>query len=146
MSKTSKDTYKDALSALTEALSDREKDLEERETKLQKDREALDTETFAVYGETNPSDVLHLNIGGTKTTVLRRTLTSVSGSMLASKFSGRWDDSIEKDRDGDFFIDQDFSLFQPMLSYLRNRANGTEKFPINSPIVERENNRFLSNG
>jgi hypothetical protein len=26
--------------------------------------------------------------------------------MLAAKFSGRWDDSLEKDADGNFFIDQ----------------------------------------
>jgi hypothetical protein len=38
--------------------------------------------------------------------VLCRTLTSVEGSMLAAKFSGRWDDSLEKDADGNFFIDQ----------------------------------------
>lgn len=138
---TRKNSYKDALSALIEVLSDREKDLDERETKLRKDQEALDIATVAVYGETNPSDVLHLNIGGTKTTVLRRTLTSVPGSMLASKFSGRWDDSIEKDSDGDIFIDQDFSLFQTMLNYLRNRANGIEKYPMKSPKLDEENAR-----
>ena len=53
-----------------------------------------------------PCDVLHLNIGGNLTAVLRRTLTSVEGSMLASRFSGRWDESLEKDRNGNFFIDQ----------------------------------------
>ena len=52
------------------------------------------------------SEVLHLNVGGDLTAVLRRTLTSVEGSMLASRFSGRWDDSLERDRDGNFFIDQ----------------------------------------
>ena len=26
--------------------------------------------------------------------------------MLAAKFSGRWDDSFEKDRDGNIFVDQ----------------------------------------
>ena len=52
------------------------------------------------------SEVLHLNVGGDLTAVLRRTLTSVEGSMLASRFSGRWDNSLERDRDGNFFIDQ----------------------------------------
>jgi hypothetical protein len=53
-----------------------------------------------------PGDVLRFNVGGARIDVLRRTLTSVEGSMLAAKFSGRWDDSLEKDADGNFFIDQ----------------------------------------
>jgi len=39
--------------------------------------------------------------------------------MLASKFSGRWDDSIEKDKDGNFFIDEDATVFMQLLDYLR---------------------------
>jgi hypothetical protein len=35
------------------------------------------------------------------------------GSMLAAKFSGRWDDSLEKDAHGNFFIDEPVELFQP---------------------------------
>mmetsp|Transcript_28757 Transcript_28757/g.77868 ORF Transcript_28757/g.77868 Transcript_28757/m.77868 type:complete len:325 (+) Transcript_28757:679-1653(+) len=130
-----KDNWQDLFSALTEALESRAKDLNEREAKLQKDREELDAERLSVYGMTNPSDVLHLNIGGTVTTVLRRTLTSIPGSMLASRFSGRWDDNLERDKDGNFFIDQDYSLFLPMLNYLHNTANGTEEYPIQSPSV-----------
>ena len=57
------------------------------------------------------------NVGGTLTAVLRRTFTSVEGSLLASRFSGRWDDSIEKDRHGNFFIDQPIELFLPMIKY-----------------------------
>lgn len=53
--------------------------------------------------------------------------------MLASKFSGRWDESLEKDKDGDFFINQEFSLFRPMLAYLRKEKKSTEKYPMKSP-------------
>ena len=81
-----------------------------------------------------PSDVIHLNVGGTLTAVLRRTLTSIEGSMLASRFSGRWDDSLEKDRDGNFFIDQPIELFQPMIDYLRAKACETALAPpVTSP-------------
>jgi len=125
-----KASYTEVLSTLTDVLSEREKDLDAREEKLQEERELFDKERSTDYGETTPSDVLHLNIGGTKTTVLRRTLTSVPGSMLASRFSGRWDDSIEKDKDGDFFIDQEYSLFIQIINYLRKQANGAEKYPI----------------
>ncbi len=127
---------KTALTSLTEALSEREKELDTREEKLEQYQKRLEEDHSLHYGETSPADVLHLNVGGTKTTVLRRTLTSVPGSMLASRFSGRWDDSIEKDKDGDFFLDQEFSLFNHVLTYLRNKANGAEKYPIKSPHIE----------
>ncbi|KAL9189782.1 hypothetical protein ACHAXT_009457 [Thalassiosira profunda] len=86
-----------------------------------------------------PSRVLHLNVGGTTTAVLRRTLTSVEGSMLASRFSGRWDESLEKDRDGNFFIDQPIELFMPMLNYLRAKFCETALAPpVTSPEFESE--------
>ena len=78
----------------------------------------------------SPNDVLHLNIGGTKATTLRKTLTSIEGSVLAIKFSGRWDDGMEKDNEGNFLIDQEYFLFNHILNYLRNKANGTEKYYV----------------
>lgn len=90
----------------------------------------------------SPNDVLHLNIGGTITAVLRRTLTSVEGSMLASRFSGRWDDSLEKDRHGNFFIDQSIELVQPMINYLRAKSCETALAPpVTSPEFESEEMR-----
>lgn len=133
MPKKRKSRVNDALSSLTEALEQREKELDEREEKLRENEERFEAERTLAYGETTESDVLHLNVGGTKTTVLRRTLTAVPGSMLASKFSGRWDESLEKDKDGNIFIDQDFPLFSILLKYLRNRANGDAIFPV-TPI------------
>lgn len=56
-----------------------------------------------------PADVLTLNFGGTKIQVLRKTLTQYDKSMFAAHFSGRWDDSIEKDAEGSFFIDPHLS-------------------------------------
>jgi len=133
-----KRVYDEALSALTGALSEREKDLDEREKQLDQDRKALDRDRNSTYGNTAPTDVLQLNIGGVKATILRRTLTSVPDSMLASKFSGRWDDSIEKDEHGHFFIDQEYPLFRHILKYLRNKANGDEKYVVKSPALAGE--------
>jgi len=39
--------------------------------------------------------------------------------MLASKFSGRWDDSIAKDKDGNFFLDHDPVQFLKLINFLR---------------------------
>jgi len=89
----------DALSNLTEPQS--ESVLKRLDALEDKFRRLVDRES-AASTETGTSDILHLNIGGTKTTVSRRILTSIPGSMPATKFSGGWDDSIEKDKDGDF--------------------------------------------
>jgi hypothetical protein len=70
-----------------------------------------------------PNDVLDLNVGGQKLSVLRQTLTCVPGSMLESLFSGRWDAArLAMDKDGNFFIDQPFELFEAMINFLRVKS------------------------
>lgn len=122
-----------ALESLTQALKKRERELDEREAELSEQQKRLKTEIISAYGDTSPSDVIHLNVGGKRLDVLRRTLCSVEGSMLASKFSGRWDDSLEKDRDGNFFLDHDFDDFKMMIDFLPNKAIESPKFPVLSP-------------
>ena len=97
------DSITDAAAHLHSLLLSKEKDL--------KDREADFSRRVQLYESDNPSmgndaDVIQLNVGGsTNIAVLRRTLTQFEDSMLAAKFSGRWDDSLEKDRDGNIFVD-----------------------------------------
>jgi hypothetical protein len=110
------------INQLHNSLKDFEQELTEREAKLKKDIEDFEKERKDVYGDTQPSDVLTLNVGGKTMSVLRRTLTSVQGSMLATKFSGRWDDGMEKDKDGNIFIDEDFDVFEAMVNALRDRS------------------------
>jgi BTB/POZ domain len=78
--------------------------------------------------------VLYLNVGGAVINVSRKTLTQVEGSMLASLFSGRWDDSVEKDRDGIFFINQPPDLFLPLVDYFRDKLCEAPSSPcVDSP-------------
>lgn len=133
-----------ALESLTQALKKRERELDERESELSEQQKRLKTEIISTYGNTSPSDVIHLNIGGKRLDVLRRTLCSVEGSMLASKFSGRWDDSLEKDRDGNFFIDEDFDRFKLMIDCLRMKAIATEDFPYSAPERDTDFYRMLN--
>ena len=71
---------------------------------------------------TSPSDILTLNVGGTVTVqVRRRVLTQVDGSLLAAKFSGRWQE--ESALDGQVFIDYSSVLFLPLLEFLRCRVD-----------------------
>ena len=122
-----------ALESLTQALKKRELELDEREAELNEKMERVDIDISKAYGDTSPSDVIHLNIGGKRLDVLRRTLCSVEGSMLASKFSGRWDDSLEKDENGHFFLDHDFDDFKMMIDFLRDKSIESPKFPVFSP-------------
>jgi len=79
-------------------------------------------------------DVIQLNVGGsTNIAVLRRTLTQFEDSMLAAKFSGRWDDSLEKDRDGNIFVDQNPENFLRLIDYLRLRNNRSRQVTVRRP-------------
>lgn len=53
--------------------------------------------------------------------------------MLAHKFSGRWDDSLEKDRDGNIFINEEYSLFKVMVDYLRRKEIEIDAYPVPAP-------------
>jgi hypothetical protein len=133
------DLLESTLEALPALLKQRKKQLVEGERALKKAMLAFQKEKTTVCGDASPSDVVHLNVGGTKMQVLRRTLTSVPGSMLASKFSGRWDESMERDRDGNFFIDQSFAAFELMINYLRAKACQTPNAPpLESPTFYRD--------
>ncbi len=124
---------------LPQLLKKKQKNLEEREAELERRITAFEQGTGQIQ---RPCDVLHLNVGGTLTAVLRKTLTSVDGSMLASRFSGRWDDCLEKDKDGNFFIDQPMELFGPMIDYLRAKACETALAPpVTTPEFENEKKR-----
>ena len=75
-------------------------------------------------GENNANDILRLNVGGrTGIAVSRRTLTVFRKSMLAEQFSGRCDAMLDRDSDGNIFIDQDPDLFQTLLNFLRDKNN-----------------------
>lgn len=88
--------------------------------------------------EAKPTDVLTLNVGGqVNLQVLRRTLCAVPNSMMASKFSGRWDDQIERDGEGNIFIDYPPEIFQPLIALLRARVWGNEpKFALPAPTAK----------
>lgn len=112
----------EALTNLPNLLAKRRKLLDEREKELKKAADKLEQEK-ASLGSGDASDVIHLNVGGTLMATLRSTLTYVEGSLLASRFSGRWDDTIAKDKYGHFFVDQSFELFQLMIDFIRSKQN-----------------------
>ena len=75
-------SLENSLEALPQLLKKRQKNLEEREQELERKMAAFEKESAQLLGDTSPNDVLHLNVGGNLTAVLRRTLTSVEGEIV----------------------------------------------------------------
>jgi len=116
-----------------------------QEERLQTERRTLEEEKERVFCGNDMSDILQLNIGGIKTVAVQRgTLCAVEGSMLASSFSGRWDDSLPKDNAGAFFIDFDPELFLPLLEYLRLQGAHGNSVPQVIPQVPGRESDFAS--
>jgi hypothetical protein len=62
-------------------------------------------------------DIVHLNVGGTRFSTSRITLTQICDSFFSSLLSGRIQSL--KDEKGAIFIDRDPDLFRLILNYLR---------------------------
>ncbi|KAG1655097.1 BTB/POZ domain-containing protein KCTD3 [Nymphon striatum] len=71
------------------------------------------------FSNSNSDEIVHLNVGGTKFTTSRQTLTWVAESFFTSMLSNRI--STTRDDSGAVFIDRDPKLFAIILNYLRSR-------------------------
>jgi hypothetical protein len=90
-------------------------------------------------------DIIKLNVGGTKITTKRSTLCQVKGSLLASMFSGRWEDSLARDEDDRVFFDFNPQYFLLILEYLRGKTIATLESPPPLPKVPRDQKKSFYN-
>lgn len=67
----------------------------------------------------SPSDIVHLNVGGTRFSTSRQTLTWNQDTFFTSLLSGRI--SSQKDETGAIFVDRDPKLFSVILNFLRTK-------------------------
>ena len=95
--------------------------------------------------EVNDNDIIELNVGGHKLTTKRSTLCQVEGSLLASMFSGRWEDSLERDQDGAIFFDFNPQYFLVILEYLRAKKIATPENPAPLPKVAEDQMKSFNN-
>jgi len=131
------------LQAREAALLSATQELEANQEALVASQKALEEEKMRMAVGTHTTDVLNLNIGGEKTVAVSRgTLGVVEESMLASSFSGRWDNSLPRDGRGAFFIDFDPELFVPLLTYLRMKRIQDPNAPAVMPTVPRREAEF----
>ena len=93
----------------------------------------------------NDNDIIHLNVGGQKLTTKRSTLCQVKNSLLATMFSGRWEESLERDQDGAVFLDFNPQYFVLILDYLREKRIAQPGKPIPLPKVANDQSERFNN-
>ena len=110
--------------------------VESERAKIKAEVEAYNAEKQRIEAvNVNDDDLIDLNVGGTKLTTTRSTLCQVEGSLLASMFSGRWEDNIKRDKDGAVFFDFNPHHFILILDYLRVKKIKTPETPPPMPKV-----------
>ena len=95
--------------------------------------------------DVSDDDIILLNVGGQKFTSTRSTLCQVEGSLLATMFSGRWEDSVKRDQDGAVFFDVNPQYFGYILDYLRAKKIATPENPAPFPEVPQNQEKNFSN-
>jgi len=116
---------------------------EEARTGFEAERDSLQWEKERMAAGKHMEDILNLNIGGEKiVSVQRKTLCQVEDSMLAVSFSGRWDDSLVRDKDGAIFVDFRPELFMPLLDFLRAKRVQDPTTPVLMPTVREAEEAF----
>ena len=94
--------------------------------------------------EVSDNDIIELNVGGHKLTTKRSTLCQVEGSLLALMFSGRWEDSLERDQDGVVFFDFNPKNFIVILDYLRAKKVATPENLASLPKVPEDQSKSFN--
>ncbi|KAF7990909.1 hypothetical protein HCN44_000714 [Aphidius gifuensis] len=74
---------------------------------------------MAMMHSLNMGDIIHLNVGGTRFSTSRQTLTWIPDSFFTALLSNRI--ASRQDETGALFIDRDPKLFSIILNYLRTR-------------------------
>ena len=110
--------------------------IEKERAKMKAEVEAYNIEKEKMRGiRVEPQDIIHLNVGGQKMSTTRETLCQVEDSMLASMFSGRWEESLTREKGGRIFFDQNPNNFALILDYLRATKTATAENPASQPEV-----------
>jgi hypothetical protein len=131
------------LAKIDEIVTNRFNEIIEGErAKMKAEVEASNAEKQIEVGD---EDIIHLNVGGQKITTKRSTLCQVEYSLLASMFSGRWEDNLERDQDGVVFFDFNPQYFVVILDYLRAKEIATPENPAALPKVPQDHAKNFTN-
>lgn len=120
-------SFNSALQDEVQRIEAKRKEVESQEKALNDERERM------MQTVVKDDDVISLNIGGKNMAASRSTLCQVEGSLLASMFSGRWEDGLKKDKQGNVFLDFNPTCFKLILNYLRAKKIETPRSQAEKP-------------
>jgi len=94
--------------------------LEYDRQQVEKHRENLEVEKASMMKNgVGPNNLVGLNFRGELTVVMKRsTLCQVEGSMLAAMFSGRYENNLDHDRDGNVYVGYPPTVMVPLMDWL----------------------------
>ena len=120
-------SFNSALQDEVQCIEARRQEVESQEKALNEERQRM------MQILVKDDDVISLNIGGKNMAASRSTLCQVEGSLLASMFSGRWEDRLKKDKQGNVFLDFNPDCFKLILNYLRAKKIETPRSQAKKP-------------
>jgi hypothetical protein len=111
-------------------------ELEKEKNQLKIDRQQLDEEK-QIPKSVDHIDVFQLNVGGEIITTTRQTLTKIPKSILSLLFYGRWDHKLQRDPEGNIFLDFNPILFRHLLDQLQiiEINNSINIYPPSQPSL-----------
>jgi len=89
------------------------------------------------------SDMLEVNAGGQVVRVSRETLTKMKGTVLEAMFSGRWENQLQRDRNGRIFLDMNPECFRCIVDHLSHYTIAWIDFMSFFPFDDLENQAVL---
>ena len=118
--------------------------IENERAKMKAEVEAYNAEKEQMQAvNISEDDIIHLSIGGQKFSTTRSTLCQVEGSLLATMFSGRWEDNLKRDENGAIFFDFNPKHFGLIMEYLRvKKITSSGNSPTLPEVSEDEVNNF----
>lgn len=90
-------------------------------------------------GDTSGNDLIGLNFGGASVVTVKRSLLyQFEDTMLARMFSGRYDEQLDRDKDGNVFFDYSPDIMGPLVDYLRLHRDASPEDPAAHPRLPSE--------
>lgn len=112
---------------LGERAKELEKEFSDRQALLDYEKNKFEEERTQMSQGTRFGDVIPLSLGGERNVDVKRgTLCQCEDSFLATMFSGRWDNQLDRDSNGRVLLDFDPDLLIRMINYLRARRAGVD--------------------
>ena len=126
----------------TEELDNAEVSIRDRARRLEKRRNrAVEEHGFP---NATDDDLLEINVGGTLFAARRGTLCLLKESRFEAVFSGRWQKTLQKDREGRIFFDANPKCFRALLDCLKDLKAEQPSAGKTKPTIYDEYYRLLA--